>query len=290
MLLGRTRESFKCAQNVPNLITVLEIQQKQNYSATLATAKTQRQLKRARKIAEKHAEKARKEKEFQSLLKRKSTPFLNSLVTPKKLEFLQGTSSSDKAAAKQQSQDQKESSREVTYNLGTLRKQFKNSNLFQYGIQQEEKTIIEKQMQSDAKQKLLFPNDMTMKKKFELFENILNLKNANSKELLRWNIQKAVEFFRRGERDTGSPEVQAGVLTVKIRNLERHLLNHHKDHHTRRDFIQLKQQRAKMLKYLKRVSLERYAKCLNQLGLLPEEVEHEICHIKRVTEPQEYLV
>ncbi|KAJ1678719.1 peptidylprolyl isomerase fpr3, partial [Spiromyces aspiralis] len=114
------------------------------------------------------------------------------------------------------------------------------------------------------------------KRQGEIVKKILALENSDSKAILHANIQKAVKAFSRCERDTGSPEVQIAVWTVRINSLGEHLAVHRKDHHNKRSFVQLLHKRAKMLRYLKRQSLERYHRCLKELGLLPEMVEGEI--------------
>ena len=43
----------------------------------------------------------------------------------------------------------------------------------------------------------------------------------------------------RSENDTGSPEVQIALLTHNINHLTEHLRTHKKDHHSRRDLLQL---------------------------------------------------
>jgi hypothetical protein len=47
-----------------------------------------------------------------------------------------------------------------------------------------------------------------VKQQAEHVRRIIGLETANSKEIVRWNVQKAVDEFGRGEADTGSPEVQ----------------------------------------------------------------------------------
>ena len=68
----------------------------------------------------------------------------------------------------------------------------------------------------------------------------------------------------------------AAVWTVRINSLGEHLTTHRKDHHNRRSYTALLHKRAKMLRYLKRQSLERYHKYIKELGLAPEMVEGEI--------------
>ncbi len=67
--------------------------------------------------------------------------------------------------------------------------------------------------------------------------------------------------------DTGSPEVQAAVLTERILNLTEHFKTHKKDHHSRRGLLMLVSRRRKLLDYLKRVDDGRYAGLIKRLGL-----------------------
>ena len=73
--------------------------------------------------------------------------------------------------------------------------------------------------------------------------------------------------YKRGETDTGSPEVQVALLTKRIRDLTEHLKMHKKDHHTRRGLLQMVGQRRRMLNYLKKTDIERYRAVIAQLGI-----------------------
>ena len=73
--------------------------------------------------------------------------------------------------------------------------------------------------------------------------------------------------YKRGETDTGSPEVQVALLTQRIRDLTEHLKMHKKDHHTRRGLLQMVGQRRRMLNYLKKSDIERYRTVIAQLGI-----------------------
>ncbi|ORY02526.1 S15/NS1 RNA-binding domain-containing protein [Basidiobolus meristosporus CBS 931.73] len=115
-----------------------------------------------------------------------------------------------------------------------------------------------------------------IKEQAEMLRRLVSLENSNQKGIMLYNIRKAMETFGRCEGDTGSPEVQAAIWTVRIRNLERHMVDHHKDVHNRRSLVHLLHKRAKMLRYLKGQSLERYYVCLKQLGLTKDMVEGEI--------------
>ncbi len=48
-----------------------------------------------------------------------------------------------------------------------------------------------------------------------------------------------IDKYKRHESDTGSPEVQVGLLTHRISYLTEHLKTHKKDHHTRRGLLML---------------------------------------------------
>lgn len=76
-----------------------------------------------------------------------------------------------------------------------------------------------------------------------------------------------IKKFGLSEADTGSPEVQIALLTVRIQRLSDHFTKHNKDHHSRRGFIKLVKARQRMLAYLKNEDETRYAKLIELLGL-----------------------
>jgi len=67
--------------------------------------------------------------------------------------------------------------------------------------------------------------------------------------------------------DTGSTEVQVALLTANINKLQGHFADHKKDNHSRRGLIRMVNQRRKLLDYLKRKDLNRYADLIKKLGL-----------------------
>ena len=73
--------------------------------------------------------------------------------------------------------------------------------------------------------------------------------------------------FKRGENDTGSPEVQVALLTVRINDLQDHFKAHKAEHHSRRGLIRMVNQRRKLLDYLKGKDLNRYTALIGELGL-----------------------
>jgi small subunit ribosomal protein S15 len=73
--------------------------------------------------------------------------------------------------------------------------------------------------------------------------------------------------FGRGDRDSGSPEVQVALLTQRIKDLTEHLKTHTKDHHSRAGLLKMVGTRKKLLDYLRKEDPERYRTLVEQLGL-----------------------
>ena len=76
-----------------------------------------------------------------------------------------------------------------------------------------------------------------------------------------------ISEYRRGESDTGSPEVQVALLSRRIEELTEHLKTHQTDHHSRRGLLQLVGRRRRLLEYLRREDVERYRVLIQRLGL-----------------------
>lgn len=72
---------------------------------------------------------------------------------------------------------------------------------------------------------------------------------------------------RKGDTDTGSPEVQIAVLSHRIANLTEHLKMHKKDHASRRGLLMLVARRRRLLNYVKNNSEARYQSIIEKLGL-----------------------
>ncbi len=67
--------------------------------------------------------------------------------------------------------------------------------------------------------------------------------------------------------DTGSSEVQIALLTERIKELNAHLKENPKDHHSRRGLLMMVGQRRNLLAYLKKKDLESYRALIEKLGL-----------------------
>ncbi|HLR58224.1 MAG TPA: 30S ribosomal protein S15 [Beutenbergiaceae bacterium] len=79
--------------------------------------------------------------------------------------------------------------------------------------------------------------------------------------------KKIIAEYATGEGDTGSPEVQAALLTERITGLTEHLKHHEHDHHSRRGLMLLVGQRRRLLGYLRDTDIERYRSLIERLGL-----------------------
>lgn len=78
---------------------------------------------------------------------------------------------------------------------------------------------------------------------------------------------KIIEEYKRGDEDTGSPEVQVALLTARIEYLTEHFKTHKKDFHSRAGLLKLVGQRRKLLNYLKSKDIQRYRDLIARLGL-----------------------
>ena len=76
-----------------------------------------------------------------------------------------------------------------------------------------------------------------------------------------------IKEYQRDSSDTGSPEVQIGLLTGRIEYLTDQLREHKKDEHSRRGLLKMVSQRRRHLQYMKRSVPARYAEIVSQLGL-----------------------
>lgn len=70
-----------------------------------------------------------------------------------------------------------------------------------------------------------------------------------------------------GKNDTGSPAVQAGILTARIKELTEHLKRHKHDFMARRGLLQAVGQRRRLLKYLANRKPTTYLATVKKLGL-----------------------
>jgi len=76
-----------------------------------------------------------------------------------------------------------------------------------------------------------------------------------------------IKELQQHPNDTGSVEVQIGILTERIRNLTEHMKRHRKDLHSRYGLIKLVSKRKKLLRYLRENDPVRYREVIQKLGL-----------------------
>lgn len=78
---------------------------------------------------------------------------------------------------------------------------------------------------------------------------------------------KVVKEIAVHDKDTGSPDVQVGLLTKRIESLTTHLKKNKKDTHSRRGLLQMVADRQKHLNYLMKNDPKRYSSVTKKLGL-----------------------
>ena len=69
------------------------------------------------------------------------------------------------------------------------------------------------------------------------------------------------------EGDTGSTEVQVALLTGRINQLTKHMIDNRHDYHTQRGLLKLVGHRRRLLAYLNNEDVGRYKKLIKKLGL-----------------------
>jgi len=73
--------------------------------------------------------------------------------------------------------------------------------------------------------------------------------------------------YSRGENDTGSTEIQVALTTARIKYLTEHLKTNKKDHSSRLGLLKLVGQRRRLMRYLKKVDLKRWATIKADMGI-----------------------
>tara|TARA_B110000003_G_scaffold253588_1_gene269008 strand:- start:445 stop:693 length:249 start_codon:yes stop_codon:yes gene_type:complete len=80
-------------------------------------------------------------------------------------------------------------------------------------------------------------------------------------------MTKKVKEFAIHDKDTGSSEVQIGLLTEKISYLSEHFKKFKKDKHSSVGLLRAVNRRKKLLDYLKKNNLESYKNIISKLNL-----------------------
>ncbi len=78
---------------------------------------------------------------------------------------------------------------------------------------------------------------------------------------------KIIKDLAINEKDTGSADVQIGLLSEEMDKLVGHLKDHPKDVHSKRGLIGMVVKRKKLLAYLKKDNEKRYNEVIKKIGL-----------------------
>ncbi len=78
---------------------------------------------------------------------------------------------------------------------------------------------------------------------------------------------KVIAELQADKNDTGSPAVQAGILTERIKELTEHLKQNKHDFMARRGLLQAVGKRKRLLKYLASKDGEAYLALIKKLGI-----------------------
>ena len=73
--------------------------------------------------------------------------------------------------------------------------------------------------------------------------------------------------YGKSNTDTGSPEAQIALFSVRIAHLTEHLKANKKDYNTQRSLKMLVGKRRRLLDYLKAKDIERYRAIIKELGI-----------------------
>ncbi|KAF9018073.1 S15/NS1 RNA-binding domain-containing protein, partial [Hymenopellis radicata] len=177
----------------------------------------------------------------------------------------------------------------------TVGKNIPMPTVFSYGIREPEAALLFHDLpQLSSTQSILQENIITPEKMNELhieaslaeahkskqFSRVVDLRNANADGIHFENRLRIIREFSAPDRpfNPGRQEVQAAMLTYRIRNIWTHMSTkrYRKDVNAKRRLRELVYQRARILKYLKRTDRVRWDMLLGRLGLEPGAVEGEL--------------
>ncbi len=85
--------------------------------------------------------------------------------------------------------------------------------------------------------------------------------------------KKIIEKYRLNNSDTGSLDVQIGLLSERINYLLSHLKEHPKDLHSKRGLLSMVAKRRKFLNLLKKEDKKRYEQIVKKTGLKKKKIK-----------------
>ncbi|MFN3301459.1 MAG: 30S ribosomal protein S15 [Patescibacteria group bacterium] len=84
--------------------------------------------------------------------------------------------------------------------------------------------------------------------------------------VLKKELKKAVkDEYKIHEKDSGSVEVQIGLLTKEIEELVRHLATHRHDFSSKRGLLRKVAKRRRLLRYLEKSNPKNYQKIIKKI-------------------------
>lgn len=78
---------------------------------------------------------------------------------------------------------------------------------------------------------------------------------------------KVIKDLQKSKNDVGSPEVQIGILTERIKEVTEHLQTNKKDFMARRGLLQMVGKRKRLLRYLAKNDSQKYLEVTEKLGI-----------------------
>jgi len=81
------------------------------------------------------------------------------------------------------------------------------------------------------------------------------------------NKKSVIKSLAINEKDTGSSEIQIGLLTQKIDKLSKYFKKFKKDKHSSLGLLKVINRRKRLLKYLKNHNVDSYNNILSKLNL-----------------------
>ena len=76
-----------------------------------------------------------------------------------------------------------------------------------------------------------------------------------------------IKKYGKGEKDSGTAEVQIALLTERINSLTGHFEINKKDHASRRGLMQMVGKRRRLLDYLSEKNIDRYRNIIKELNI-----------------------
>ena len=76
-----------------------------------------------------------------------------------------------------------------------------------------------------------------------------------------------IKNYKINSKDSGSSELQIGLLSNKIENLTNHFKKNKNDKHSTQGLLRAVNQRKRLLEYLRKKNPESYTKILSKLNL-----------------------